>query len=141
MLLTVEAKADETFAETLAAELKRAPERSNKPKRISELVELLFGRELETGDGVRGLRYQLLHGLGATLLEAERLEVDIGAFIVHVFEGAADPQKLAANSRDLDEFVIALGATPSPGQLTDVLPRSWNKPRPERLLIGKVVSH
>jgi hypothetical protein len=140
VLLTIEAKADETFGQTLADELKRSPEGSNKPKRISQLFERLFGRELVGDDQLLHLRYQLLHGLSATLLEAERLAANTGVFIVHVFEGAADREKMAANWRDFDEFVAALSAEPTPGKLAGVPPQTWDSSSPERLLIGKLRS-
>jgi hypothetical protein len=56
--------------------------------RISELAEALFVTN-KVGD----LRYQLLHRIGGTLIEAKRKNAKFAVFIVHEFLSAKTPLK------------------------------------------------
>jgi hypothetical protein len=119
-LITIEAKADEPFGPTVADALASVAEKptSNLPARISSLVELVFG----AGFDATTLRYQLLHGLAATVLEAQLRGAEQAVFAVHEFSTPeTTATKQAQNHHDLAAFLGALGAdSPSPGELQRV---------------------
>jgi hypothetical protein len=131
VLIAVEAKADETFGARIETCLRLAQRDSEQatqadqpasrlPERIDRLSRLVFGRPVDKALG--RLRYQLLHGIAGTALEAHRLGVTWAAFIVHEFTGSqTDAKRLEANQGDLDRFVTALsGGAPTtlePGTL------------------------
>lgn len=116
-MVTVEAKADERFGRYVADELRRVAQvpRSNLPCRIRALAELLFGAAVDVGH----LRYQLVHGLAATVLEAQRRVADQAVFAVHEFRTpATDDARRAKNHEDLRSFVSTFGVESiTPGRL------------------------
>ena len=75
----------------------------------------MFGAEVDA----TSLRYQLLHGLGATVLEATLRDAEQAVFAIHEFRTPETTEaKHAQNHRDLTVFLAALGADqPSPGEL------------------------
>jgi hypothetical protein len=93
VLIHVEAKADEAFARSCedawGAALRRDGPNSALPDRMSRLCHLLFGtknfeRALENMPAShRQLRYQLLYGVAATILDAARQRITTAAFVVH----------------------------------------------------------
>ena len=83
IVLAVEAKADESFAEPIAKELLGLSENSNKPERIDRLVAGVLNRPID--EQVRLLRYQLLHSLAATAIEARRRNAELGVLLIHEF--------------------------------------------------------
>lgn len=97
MVMHVEAKADERFGNhTIGGELSKSKPSSNVPCRVENLCGLLF-RKPFVGDGARlvgdgtrplkdpikQLRYQLLFGVAAAVLDARRLQSSVAVFIVH----------------------------------------------------------
>jgi hypothetical protein len=78
--VTIEAKADEAFGETIGDTLAKAARvsyKSNIPKRISALSEALFGQSCPD---INDLRYQLLHGTAASLIFAREQNAVAAAF-------------------------------------------------------------
>jgi hypothetical protein len=120
----VEAKADETFGETIGIYLGKVAGRqgSKAPARIRSLVQAIFGADQLLPDGsvgspISSLRYQLLHATAATVIEARAHGAVQAVLLVHQFlsastEGSAgtDPAKVAHNDEDLHSFVAALRA-------------------------------
>lgn len=117
-VLTIEAKADEAFGPRLAERLDPAKlsKNSKVPVRVAALCQFVFG----DGDQRPDLRYQLLHGLAATVMEAQRSGAEQAVFVVHTFSAAANPQKVIDNKRDFDDFVRAVGGEPTTNRLTRV---------------------
>jgi hypothetical protein len=131
IVVAIEAKADESFGSRIASCLRIADRENNRakesgrlasrlPERIDRLSRIVFGRPVDQGIG--RLRYQLLHGIAGTLLEAGRLGATQAAFVVHEFTGTGTrANRLLTNQQDLDAFLRALGAgvddTVTPGKL------------------------
>lgn len=115
VVVGIEAKADEEFGPRVedrlnAAAAKNAePGRSRTsivPERIDRLCQMLFGR---APDDLGALRYQLLHALAGTILEAQRRDAALAVFVVHEFVGhSCRTAALDRNHRDLERFVAAL---------------------------------
>lgn len=135
-LMTVEAKADETFGPTVSEALNnpRLPVKSRLPERVRRLARLLFAEETDIG----ALRYQLIHGLAATVLEAERCAAEQAVFAIHEFRGQkTSDTRLRRNSDDFDAFLHALGAEPpAPGNLTLIRLQQYAPP----VFIGRAVT-
>jgi hypothetical protein len=115
-VVTVEAKADESFGRYVADELRRVEDKptSNLPRRIAQLATLVFGDPTVAQD----VRYQLLHGLAATVLETQRRNAEQGAFVIHEFRSTVtDDRKQEANHEDLRRFGAHLGVEVVPGRL------------------------
>ena len=105
--LTLEAKADEAFGETVGTVLAGASERSNVPARIEALARAIFGRQ---ATAVSDLRYQLLHGVAASLILAAEQRAKAAVFVVLEFHGpSCSNDNLQRNARDLDKFIALLG--------------------------------
>lgn len=107
-IVSIEAKADESFGVTIGGRRKNNSPNSNIEKRINGLANLLLGNiEIEH------LRYQLLHGIAAALIEARKQEGSMAIFAVHEF---VSPETKAAkqrkNANDLNAFVSCLRNTP-----------------------------
>lgn len=121
LTVCVEAKADETFEETLSQyEIEALRElgsnkRSQKKTRLENLLECIWGVRHLT-ESLSGLRYQLLHALVGTaiqtLKDAENTaesSCGTGVLLIHVFETClTEEQKLKENQRDLERFGHAL---------------------------------
>ena len=107
-LVAVEAKADEPFDDPIAKRLAKSSDGgSNLPQRIDLLCRSIFGRPCDAALGQ--LRYQLLHGVAGTLIEASKQEATQAVFVVHEFLSAGtDPEKAALNAQDLERFVRTL---------------------------------
>jgi hypothetical protein len=140
--VTIEAKADESFGPTIAEEFRAASARSNVPHRITSLSKSVFGRQPSEVDD---LRYQLLHGIAATLIFAQEQNAIAAVFIVFEFNGpSCSDHNLARNSADLDAFVLTLSPFESPirvGQIAGpfLVPGDQRVPRNIPLFIGKAV--
>ena len=106
-LVTIEAKADESFGEKLIGDYRAERERvdgSKVPQRIDRLIAALFGRKMDRE--IASLRYQLLHAVGSTLIEARRFQCTRALFLVHEFRSTdCKPVKLLGNSQDLKSFM------------------------------------
>jgi hypothetical protein len=107
MVINVEAKADEPFGDLIGEYFdRRAGSGSNVPARIRQLSLALFGREPD--EAIRKLRYQLLHAVAATLIEAAANRAELGLFLVHEFRSTSlDSKKLTQNGTDWENFVHA----------------------------------
>lgn len=109
VLLTIEAKARESFSDRIGKKLDTAPEKSNIPERIDNLCLALFGDTPSDKPGLRDLRYQLLHAVAATLIVAKAHQAKRAVFVVHEFvprEAVARGRR--GNHNDLVAFVGVL---------------------------------
>jgi len=175
VLIHVEAKADEVFAKTCEkaweTALRKEP-KSTLPDRMSRLCHLLFGTKdfeqcLENMPvSLRQLRYQLLYGVAATILDAARQRISTAVFIVHellpadmtkpFFENGTprpllNARQVKRNAQDFQLFLAALTRNRvnelPVGQLCDASEFSPNTSdwlhltelAPVRLLVGKAV--
>lgn len=100
----IEAKAAETFGELVGRYYEaNGIERSNIRKRIQLLAVSLYGRPLD--EAIKQLRYQLLHALAGTLVEAKKAEAQIAVLVVWEFANHASNQNHASNHKDFVAFV------------------------------------
>jgi hypothetical protein len=108
-IVTIEAKADEEFGPLVGEYAdKKAGTSSKVPERIDLLLRSMFGHGLDERLG--HLRYQLLHGAAATLIEARNRSARRAAFIVHEFLSAqTHPDKVKRNNEDWAYFLSLLG--------------------------------
>jgi len=109
-LIGIEAKVDEPFKEIvedyIAKKIAKDPN-SNVPKRIAQLTHALFGNK-----DVSKLRYQLIHAVAETLIEAKERGAERAIFIVHEFVSARMKAINALrNKADFVEFVEKLTGT------------------------------
>jgi hypothetical protein len=126
-LIAVEAKADESFSETIAEALAAAVERylknerSNGVIRIKQLAKALLGPRQMREASVKDLRYQLLTACAGALCEAERRGYTRALMLIHEFftDKTSDDLHLR-NASDLNNFVGRL----SHGKVTAVQPDS-----------------
>ena len=137
--ITIEAKAYESFGELISEVLAGASERSNRPARVDALSRSIFG---VSGVELGTLRYQLLHGVGATLILAEQHKAPVAVFIVYEFQQATPTERNHRNARDLEAFVARLG--PSQPLIPETLLGPFNMLHDERssnvqLYIGKAI--
>jgi hypothetical protein len=137
-LLTIEAKADEEFGPLVGAYYnEKSGSRSKVPERIRLLIQAMFGCDLNESPGL--LRYQLLHGAAATLIEAKNRKAKLAAFIVHEFlSEKTQPEKVQKNGQDLRYFISLLG-TEVHGGLTGpcMVPGNQFVPNDIPLFLGK----
>ncbi len=144
IVVGLEAKSDESFGDRIGVRLaKTVHTRSKVPSRIDDLSRSIFGRPVD-GE-IRSVRYQLLHALAGTLIEASNREAGVAAFVVHEFVSEETGRSnLTRNARDLDEFVRLLpggqGVQISLGSLVGpfTVHGGVNIRSPPPVLIGKV---
>lgn len=107
-LVAIEAKADEEFDQTIQQRLeKTVGTSSNIPRRIDLLSRSIFGRPIDEELGQT--RYQLLHGLAGTLIEAKNQGATQAVFVVHEFiSDKVAPENVDRNAADFERFVRAL---------------------------------
>jgi hypothetical protein len=140
--VTIEAKADESFGGTIAETLKAASPRSNVPRRINALATALLGH---AGPEINNLRYQLLHGIAASLIFARDQAAAAAVFIVFELRGSScTKENLERNARDFDLFVKTLSpsaAMPQSGNLIGPLFAQGGGLVPARLplFVGKAI--
>jgi hypothetical protein len=79
--LAVEAKASESFDDTVEEWLTDTTARSGKPARLKQLCRLWGVHE----DEVKSCRYQLMHRPVTAILEAKRFGLSTAVFLVHAF--------------------------------------------------------
>lgn len=104
IVISIEAKADETFGPTIAERHRNNSVNSKIDERINLLSKQLF---LDVN--IESLRYQLLHGIAGTLLEAKKQKADFAVFVVQEFTTSlTDPKKQQKNSADLNLFISTL---------------------------------
>ena len=114
-VLAVEAKADETYGDTLADVLAAALEerienpRSNRIARIAGLVTLLLKPRSGGQPKARDLRYQLFTACAGALAETHRRRAGRAVMLVHEFiTSATTDVKHARNAFDLRSFLSRL---------------------------------
>jgi hypothetical protein len=114
-LIAIEAKADETYGETVAqtieaAELRlRANPRSNGVNRVRQLQEGLLGVSGASAPNSLVLRYQLLTASAGALCEAERKGYSRVVLLIQEFvTKKTDDKNHLRNSQDLLDFMNAL---------------------------------
>lgn len=110
LVIGLEAKADETFGETVrnyeirAEKTRGTGQTTNAPERLAELMDGIAGTTLARTPAFGDLRYQLFSGVAGTLAAVEGDEVAI--FVVHEFATwLTTSKKREANKKALAEFV------------------------------------
>lgn len=150
--ISVEAKADEPFGDSLANAWADAVERrldnarSGGVARIDTLVASLFRPRKSTKlPSLGDIRYQLLTAAAGALAMADEMRAERAVLLVHEFVGPiADSRKLTRNANDLDNFVLrlSLGAIAKVGDGMLVGPITVPGlplfQSPARLYVGKV---
>ncbi|HDP35177.1 MAG TPA: hypothetical protein ENN29_08735 [Candidatus Hydrogenedentes bacterium] len=108
-LLSIEAKADETFGKPIVDRLNDV---KNNPKskileRISLLTKAIFGKTIEEDPAIGSLYYQLLTGVAGTLIEARNQKADYAIFIVHEFvsKECCTDDNLSCNKNAMIDFI------------------------------------
>jgi len=100
-LVGVEAKVDEPFGEVVLEYREKAKSRSKIPERIDHLCRSIFDRPMDEELG--SLRYQLLHGVGGTLIESKSRKAEQAVFVVHEFvSGQVALDKIERNAVDFE---------------------------------------
>lgn len=114
-LIAVEAKADESYGESVARTIEAAEKRfrdnprSNGLARIEQLTKALFGASTAENPELLGLRYQLLTSSAGALCEAERLGYTRTVLLIHEFVTAKTKDtNHSRNAYDLMRFLQAL---------------------------------
>ena len=107
VLIAIEAKTDESFGDKIGAYIEsrlRKNPRSRVADRIRQLSMGIFGHT-----NVTGLRYQLLHAVAGTLIEAKNQGASVAVLVVHEFvpEGGKS-DKARENEKDLVAFIERL---------------------------------
>ena len=147
-VVCIEAKVDESFGtDTIAAHVrKHSNGRSKVPRRVNNLVELLFGpRASADQKDIAPLRYQLLAAFAATAIEARNQFAPLAVFVVHEFRTEkTSSAKVERISRDLTAFVKKVAGVDDfeAGRLYGPVTLSFNS-RDEPsvdLIVGKVVT-
>lgn len=107
IVITIEAKADETLGNLIEKELENAS--VNKLCRIGSLLKYIFKDGFKD---YRNLRYQLLTASVGTILEAENKNCKTAMMIVLVFKsnGNVDEEKINSNHKDIEAFLDATKA-------------------------------
>lgn len=150
--ISVEAKADEPFAQLVAEALSGSlemristPTSGALPRIIDLATSLLWPRE-QGQVAVGDIRYQLLTAAAGTLAMAHAHGAQRAVCVVHELVSSRTSQaKLAANAQDLDRFVTRL----SRGAVSEVVPGTLYGPftvpgaplfaKPAALYLGKAV--
>ena len=108
ILISVEAKADESYGKVVGEYLKTVSPRSNVPNRIEQLTSSILGTNSSDH-----LRYQLLHAIAGTLIEAREHGATQAIFLVHEFHSnQTNARNIARNNNDLDAFLSELFEQP-----------------------------
>lgn len=107
IVITIEAKADETLGNLIDEEIKTAS--VNKLQRISSLLGYIFKGGFKD---YQKLRYQLLTASVGTILEAQNKKCKTAVLIVLVFKsnGKVTEEKVTSNHKDVEAFLNATKA-------------------------------
>lgn len=136
-VITVEAKADESFAMTIGKKLLSAKKDSNIPKRIEHLSQAVFGKPLEQDPCLEDLRYQLLHAIAATLVKAQSHHAARALFIVHEFATTKTiNKKRQANHNDMVKFLGVMSGGIIHSLSSGVIVGPFNVPGGMHILAG-----
>ncbi|MCG1023463.1 DUF6946 family protein [Sutcliffiella horikoshii] len=107
-LISIEAKADESYGKVVGEYLKTVSARSNVPNRIEQLTSSILGT-----NSSNHLRYQLLHAIAGTLIEAREFGAKQAIFLVHEFHSnETNDRNIARNNHDLNAFLSELFEQP-----------------------------
>lgn len=113
--ITIEAKADEPFGDTVSATLTAAIERrienprSNGVRRVESLAQALFRPKEKGQPRVGDLRYQLLTAVAGTLAFADAQGASTAVLVVHEFvTDATNATSHLQNGGDYNEFLVRL---------------------------------
>lgn len=114
-LIAVEAKADETFGDTVGEELAAAVERklentrSNGVPRIEQLVESILSPRRKGEPTLANLRYQLFTATaGALSMSASKQHTRVLLLVQEFVTPRTKPDRQKVNSRDLRDFLRRL---------------------------------
>jgi hypothetical protein len=102
--MAVEAKSGESFDKYVADWERNAPSKSDKPKRLAGLREILGIGEAD----IDGIRYQLLHRTASPLLEAARFNAAVAILLIQSFGGERD----AGSYKDFNRFCELMECDP-----------------------------
>lgn len=107
IVVTIEAKADETLGNLIEEEIENAS--VNKLQRIGSLLDYIFKGDFKE---YKKLRYQLITASAGTLLEAQNKSCSTALLLVLVFKsnGQVSEEKLSVNHKDVDTFLKATQA-------------------------------
>ena len=112
LLIAVEAKADEPYADSVRDTLSDALERklenssSNGIARVEQLASALFGPRGKGEPSLRNIRYQLLTACAGALCEAQRRNCDRVLMLIQEFVTTkTDDKNHDRNTKDLDTFI------------------------------------
>ena len=107
VLVAIEAKVDELFGSWIGEYLEssvQANPRSRVPDRIEQLSKSIFGHT-----NVSDIRYQLLHAVAGTLIEAVNQNASIAVLVIHEFVPIGGKSaKAKENDKDLIGFIEKL---------------------------------
>jgi hypothetical protein len=113
VILSIEAKVDETFGPRVGMYWKRkqADKKSGLPFRIEWLLRMLFGPEAHPAEKPwTDLRYQLLTAVAGLAVEAANASAYIGVLVIHeLHTSEANEKRLAQNAADLSAFMAVSG--------------------------------
>jgi hypothetical protein len=116
-VIGVEAKADETFGQTVAEY--GADATPGAAERLELLTRALAGRTLADDPALGALRYQLFSAIAGTLAAAKERDARQAVFVVHEFRTPlTDDARLAANHADLERFLGSAFGVAEPTDLT-----------------------
>lgn len=151
--VTVEAKADEKFGNTVMETLSSSLERlmrnphSRGVKRVEDLIRSLLAVRRKGQEEVGYLRYQLLTALAGTLAYATTQRASVAVMIVHEFvTKKTSPKKRKQNESDYYAFLERIGGEHiTPDKISHLLgpfkiPGVPLFENPVPLLVGKVIS-
>jgi len=108
-VMCVEAKSDEAFGDRIGKCLSEseAKEGLNLSGRIRSLSQAVFGNEPD--EETKLLRYQLLHAVAGSLIEAGKRGASLAVFAVHEFlTDKTDQRRIDENTADFYRFVEVL---------------------------------
>lgn len=106
IVITVEAKADESAGTTVKQKLKEGAKntKSNIPKRVAQLSHGIMNREVDAS--IESLHYQLYPALAATASLARDKQAKFGVLIIHEFLSlTVDIDKVINNANALNSFI------------------------------------
>jgi hypothetical protein len=104
IVIAVEAVADQPFGDNIDEALMHGTPDNPRPSLIHDLSRAVFGRAIDAQ--LHRLRYQLLHGLAATIIEAENQQATFAAFVVQEFLSLTlNFDHLMRNHEDLIDFI------------------------------------
>jgi hypothetical protein len=120
IVVGIEAKADESFGQTVGSYAKAAAAKrhsgkaTNASERLAGLLVDVAGASLQQRPELATLRYQLLTGIAGTLAAA--VEGEHAAFVVHEFHtGKTTSTKIASNTNALKSFMYMIFGVQVPG--------------------------